>query len=979
MLAAMLALANAPASGQSTSAIPDAGTAASANDAGQRLVQLVSRRPEVAGLLKGYLAQRLTAEGVEVEEKSITNQVLFNRIQSDPVFARDASQWLADLAAQTSASLQPVPPNGSTKDDAALGLTGRTEPKPAQLAVTQPPPEPVATAKAAPMQTSTAAVPSLMPTGSDFPTGNSFSSPAAASSGAISKVPSTSIADVNGPTALTVRNFPKNFLQDQAAFWTQPLHLDVHSLGFLVPATFGTAALIATDTSIEPHLPKSANTIKMAANGSTAGMLGLVGAGGGLYLVGKATHDEHKIETGYLVGEVAIDAYASSTAMQYITQRERPFTGNNKGQFFYGGNSFPSNTAAVSWAAASVIAHEYPGTLTKILAYGLAAGVSAGRVIGEKHWTSDAVIGSALGWYMGTQVYRARSQGADISAANWGTFEREPKSDSYDPTYMGTTFVPLDSWVYPAFERLAALGYLPTEIIAIRPWPRLECARLIVEAEEQLQDSGSENTSVHQVVKALHQEFAMELANLEGARNLGVQLESIYARATEIGGMPLRDSYDFAQTIYDDYGRPYGQGFNAIAGASARAEAGPFAFYVRGEFQHSAAIANYTPAVQHAIIGANLYPFLPPSSVPTFNSENVFRPIEAYVALNVANWQVSFGYQNYYWGPDYGSSLMFSNNAPSEPMLKFGRVVPYQMPKPLKWLGQVRNTAFVGALTSYYWLRGPYPTFPVSGNPYQTVSPLPYTWGDKLGLKMTDNLEIGVSLSVVWAGSGRPATLHTLLHTFNTNGNSQTNDPGKRYTGFNFSYRLPKLRNFATFYVDGMANDEPNPIAYYRQSAWNPGLYFPRIPGVPNMDLRVEGIYTNVPNYPGGGPYYANARYAQGYTNYWQIIGSWVGRQGDGIQAWTTYWFSPRNKLQFGYRRQYVDPAFLGGGGLNDFSTTVDWLYKRDFQLSSTVQYERWNFPVLSAVPKNNFSASFQVMFWPTHGTTEGKYDRIGH
>src|ERR1039458_672235 len=79
MLAAMLALANAPASGQITSVIPDAGTAASANDAGQRLVQLVSRRPEVAGLLKGYLAQRLTAEGVEVEEKSITNQVLLDR------------------------------------------------------------------------------------------------------------------------------------------------------------------------------------------------------------------------------------------------------------------------------------------------------------------------------------------------------------------------------------------------------------------------------------------------------------------------------------------------------------------------------------------------------------------------------------------------------------------------------------------------------------------------------------------------------------------------------------------------------------------------------------------------------------------------------------------------------------------------------------------------------------------------------------
>ena len=30
---------------------------------------------------------------------------------------------------------------------------------------------------------------------------------------------------------------------------------------------------------------------------------------------------------------------------------------------------------------------------------------------------------------------------------------------------MGSTFVPLDSWVYAAFERLAALGYINTEIL----------------------------------------------------------------------------------------------------------------------------------------------------------------------------------------------------------------------------------------------------------------------------------------------------------------------------------------------------------------------------------------------------------------------------------------------------------------------------------------------------------------------------------
>ena len=45
-----------------------------------------------------------------------------------------------------------------------------------------------------------------------------------------------------------------------------------------------------------------------------------------------------------------------------MTQRERPNTGNDKGSFFYGGDSFPSDTAAVSWATASVIAQNIPGS-----------------------------------------------------------------------------------------------------------------------------------------------------------------------------------------------------------------------------------------------------------------------------------------------------------------------------------------------------------------------------------------------------------------------------------------------------------------------------------------------------------------------------------------------------------------------------------------------------------------------------------------
>jgi membrane-associated phospholipid phosphatase len=773
--------------------------------------------------------------------------------------------------------------------------------------------------------------------------------------------PGSVVSDDANPT-ITLGSLPKYVLQDQKAFLTTPFRMQPENLFFVVPAIFASSALVGSDTAVEAHLPKNPNTINMAANASNAGMGALLGVGGGLFLWGEKTHDEHQRETGILAGEAAIDAYIDATAFKYIAGRGRPDTGNDRGSFFSGGDSFPSDTSAVSWAAASVISHEYPGPLTQLLSYGTAAGVSAARVIGQKHWLSDAVIGSALGWYLGRQIYRARAIN-DISRENWGTFVKSPEDKIPDPNFMGTTYVPLDSWIYPALDRLAALGYLPEYIQAIRPLARLECARLTLQAQGNTgyPEIGGE---LFKVIGELRREFAMELANLEGASNVGAQLESAYVGVTQIMGMPLDDSFHFAQTIYNNFGRPYGQGFNSIVGASMRAEAGPLAFYIRGEYQHSSSIAPYSPSTAQAIASVDQ---LPLNSVPTFFGVNQFNTIEAYAALNMDNWQMSFGQQALEWGPDAGGSLMLSNNAQAMPMLRLSRLTPYQLDGPLAWLGMIRNEVFVGRAGGYYYLRGPYPEFPLIGNGYQLVNPQPYMWGDKLDLKMSPNFEIGVTITVMWAGEGRPATLATWLHTWSSRGNAQPVDPGKRFNGINFSYRIPGLRNWLLLYADGMANDEPNPIAYARESAWNPGIYLPQFPKLRNMDLRVEGIYTNIPDYNGVGPYYANAHYADGYRTYGQIIGSWIGRMGDGVQAWATYWFSGENKIQLAYRRQYNDPVFLGGGGLNDVSATVNWLVKRELQVSPMIQYERYNFPLVSPTPQTNVAVGLQLTFWPTH------------
>ncbi len=88
-------------------------------------------------------------------------------------------------------------------------------------------------------------------------------------------------------------------------------------------------------------------------------------------------------------------------------RRQRPLDGNGNGNFFQGGSSFPSGHATVSWALASVVAHEYNENVWyPIAAYGLASLVSFSRLSGQNHFPSDVFVGSALGWFTGRYVFK---------------------------------------------------------------------------------------------------------------------------------------------------------------------------------------------------------------------------------------------------------------------------------------------------------------------------------------------------------------------------------------------------------------------------------------------------------------------------------------------------------------------------------------------------------------------------------------------
>ena len=77
---------------------------------------------------------------------------------------------------------------------------------------------------------------------------------------------------------------------------------------------------------------------------------------------------------------------------------------------------------------------------------------------------------------------------------------------------MGSPYVPLDSWIYPALERLTALGDISTAISAMRPWTRMECARQLGEAADRIVDDDTGENEAARLYRDLTREFSGEIA-----------------------------------------------------------------------------------------------------------------------------------------------------------------------------------------------------------------------------------------------------------------------------------------------------------------------------------------------------------------------------------------------------------------------------------------------------------------------------------
>jgi Capsule assembly protein Wzi len=175
------------------------------------------------------------------------------------------------------------------------------------------------------------------------------------------------------------------------------------------------------------------------------------------------------------------------------------------------------------------------------------------------------------------------------------------------------------------------------------------------------------------------------------------------------------------------------------------------------------------------------------------------------------------------------------------------------------------------------------------------------------------------------------------------------------------------VRDWLSIYSDAISDDDPSPLASPRRAGIDTGIYLTHFPKIQKLDLRVESTNTNSVSSSRNGQFiYYDSFYHDLYTNKGNLIGSWIGREGTGIQAWSNYWFNARSSLQFGYRHAKVAPDFIPQGEtVNDEWIKANLWIRGVLNVSASVQHETWLAPVLAPTQQTNWTSSVGISFQP--------------
>jgi membrane-associated phospholipid phosphatase len=238
----------------------------------------------------------------------------------------------------------------------------------------------------------------------------------------------------SGGGEFSLRSISRDFLKDAGQIWSYPAHIRTRDILPIAGFAALTGFLIGNDEAIHRGvMDYRSSHAWVRAVSPVITQMGSYGAWGtaALFLgVGLISGDKKSTETAVLASSAMLQSGILVTFLKGIFGRQRPFWADGVDHWsgpvgffkrFESGqtgryDSFPGGHSITAFSLATVVAMQYRKSVwVPILAYTTATGVALSRLTENKHWLSDSLVGSVLGYVIGRLVVRNHRSRHDIT------------------------------------------------------------------------------------------------------------------------------------------------------------------------------------------------------------------------------------------------------------------------------------------------------------------------------------------------------------------------------------------------------------------------------------------------------------------------------------------------------------------------------------------------------------------------------------
>ena len=226
----------------------------------------------------------------------------------------------------------------------------------------------------------------------------------------------------------TSLSYIKSYWHSGLTVLGQPLHYDWKDWTVLGGVAAATTLAFVYDDEIYDYIDKTftnsqSNTISQYTD-IFGEELFIVPSIAVTYAIGAIDKNQRLKNMSLATLQSFIFAEVTSAGIKVLTCRMRPLEVNESmsqswlGPFAtFESTSFVSGHATRAFALATTVAGFYPEKKwLGVVSYSLATATSIGRVISKEHWTSDVIVGAALGYFIGRGVVRFNEKIGNINS-----------------------------------------------------------------------------------------------------------------------------------------------------------------------------------------------------------------------------------------------------------------------------------------------------------------------------------------------------------------------------------------------------------------------------------------------------------------------------------------------------------------------------------------------------------------------------------